>query len=330
MNSLNIKKTYSCRYIIHYITDFSDEKNALNNNLFVPLFEGGDNYVENNTITSILNLICDSKSFFKHSINTNGIDKECLKMLKRFLEYHLKYSEQKKVYIFLIKMIDISFTLKYIKFIDYLINGNIIPSDKIEDFVKYYISPDLYPTHATIMSTIGQYNAYYIFKKYLNGNDTYYDNFNLTYLNYAVLNREFELLKVLMEKNIPYNNPYSNMNNYFYLRMKSDPTNNFTERIACQYIYTLVPDERERHILNHIHNFFGFVENNNIKDVIFTLNNYSEYTTQIINGLTISNVPMIGRSKSIEITRILLDKGAIIKTKDEKERIVYNRIINLW
>jgi hypothetical protein len=41
-----------------------------------------------------------------------------------------------------------------------------------------------------------------------------------------------------------------------------------------------------------------------------------------------SNVPMIGRSKSIDVTRILLEKGAIIKTKNEKERIIYNRIIN--
>lgn len=302
------EKHDSCRSIIHYLTDFSDEKKALSNTLFNPLFTG-DNYVENNTITSIINLMCDSKSYFKHSTNTSGIDKDCLKMLKKFLEYHFKNSNISKVYIFLVKMIDTSFNLKYVKFVDYVINGNIIPSDQLKHFVKYYLSNEGYPTHSLIFNKISSYNAFYIFKKYLNGDDIYMPSLNLTYLNFAILNREFEFLKVLMEKCIPYNNPHSNMNNYFYLRCKSDPTNNFTERVADQYVYTLIQDERERCILNHTYNFCNFVQDNNIKDVLFILNNYPEYTTQIINGLTMSNVPMIGRSKSIEMTQLLLKRS---------------------
>jgi hypothetical protein len=245
-------------------------------------------------------------------------------MLKKFLNYHYKNSDNNKVDIFLFKLIFDSINQKeYVKLTDYLVNGEIV-----HDSHLYRI------LNNNVCHFFENNTCWYIFKKYLNPNHIKFEG--ITILNLSLIHRETELLKILMNKCVSWNNPYSEMNNYFYL--KSDLSHcqtNLSIDDKNKYINILIPDERERDLQETLFSLYESVKKDNIDNVIFILNSFygTENYDNLINGLTKNNVPLIGNSCSKKMTELLLQRGARIRSDKnspnfEKDLIIYNRIIN--
>ena len=104
----SLERNESSRYIIRYLTDFSEERNALNKNLFDSLYI--DEYETNDEkmlINMLITLFRNESQTHNNYISNNKsyiVNKDCMKMLKIFLTYHYNYSDIKKVDNFLFKL----------------------------------------------------------------------------------------------------------------------------------------------------------------------------------------------------------------------------------
>jgi hypothetical protein len=330
----SLERNEDCRYIIRYLTDFSEESKALNKNLFDNLYSNENNITndEKMLINMLLTLFRDeSQSHNSPGSGTYKVNKDCMKMLKKFMTYHYNCSNpdlsnignQKNVDLFFFQLILNSIKDKYtVHIADYLVNGEIVNDNHLYRIINENIN-----------YFFGNNTHWYILKKYLNPE---YINFqDISIISLSLIHKELELLKLLMNKCVPWNNPYSDMNNYFYLRNDLFDEGRDPKTEKSKYINILISDKRERDFQETLFSLYESVKKDDIDNVIFILNSFSgtEKYDNLINGLTKNNVPLIGNSCSKKMTELLLQRGARIRSNKnspnfEKDLIIYNRIIN--